>query len=591
MLTARNSENAKRLEGDFDYIVVGAGTAGCIVANRLSADPTKRVLILEAGGNDNWIWFHIPVGYLFAIGNPRSDWMFRTEPEAGLNGRSLAYPRGKVIGGSSAINAMISMRGQAADYDHWRQLGLTGWGYDDVLPAFRRLEDHFLGESEHHGSRRRLAHRSAAAVLGHSRRGRRCRGGNGHSAKLPDFNTGDNEGVGYFHVNQKRGRRWSSARGFLKPVLNRANLRLEKNVLVDRLIVENGRAVGVRFIQGGEIVEARARGEVILCAGSIGSMQVLHRSGIGPADWLAPLGIETVLDRQGVGRNLQDHLQQRAIYKVDGVRTLNETYYSLIGRGLMGLDYAFRRRGPLTMAPSQLGIFTRSDPRRERANIQFHVQPLSLDKFGDPLHRFPAITVSACNLQPTSRGTVRIRSSAPDQAPSIAPNYLSTDEDREVAADAIRTTRRLMKQPALAPYHPQEFLPGPSVGDDDASLAKAAGDIGTTIFHPVGTAKMGTASDPLAVVDERLRFIGLSGLARRRCLRDADHHLGQYQHADRDDRRKGRGDDPRGFRGHSRSRSRNRHRPNHFFRNSGNKPRPHPIKPMETQSRVHGDWR
>ena len=404
----------KRLEGDFDYIVVGAGTAGCIVANRLSADPASRVLILEAGGNDNWIWFHIPVGYLFAIGNPRSDWMFRTEPEAGLNGRALAYPRGKVIGGSSAINAMISMRGQAADYDHWRQLGLTGWGYDDVLPAFRRLEDHFLGDSEHHGTgggwrieAPRLSWKILDAVADAAEEmGIR---------KIADFNTGDNEGVGYFHVNQKRGRRWSSARGFLKPVLNRPNLRLEKNVLVDRLIIENGRAAGVRFIQGGEIVEARAKGEVILCAGSIGSAQVLHRSGIGPADWLAPLGIETVLDRQGVGRNLQDHLQQRAIYKVEGVRTLNETYYSLFRRGMMGLDYAFRRRGPLTMAPSQLGIFTRSDPRRERANIQFHVQPLSLDKFGDPLHRFPAITVSACNLQPTSRGTVRLRTPKPDR--------------------------------------------------------------------------------------------------------------------------------------------------------------------------------
>ena len=501
----------KRIEGDFDYIVVGAGTAGCIVANRLSADPAKRVLILEAGGNDNWIWFHIPVGYLFAIGNPRSDWMFRTEPEAGLNGRSLAYPRGKVIGGSSAINAMISMRGQAADYDHWRQLGLNGWGWNDVKPAFRRLEDHFLGESEHHGvgggwriEAPRLSWKILDAV--------------GEAAeemgipKIADFNTGDNEGVGYFHVNQKRGRRWSSACGFLKPVLNRANLRLEKDVLVDRLIVEDGRAAGVRFMQGGETVEARAKSEVILCAGAIGSTQVLHRSGIGPAEWLAPLGIETVLDRQGVGRNLQDHLQQRAIFKVDGVRTLNETYYSLVGRGLMGLDYAFRRRGPLTMAPSQLGIFTRSNPHRDRANIQFHVQPLSLDKFGDPLHRFPAITVSACNLQPTSRGTVRIRSAKPDEAPAIAPNYLSTGEDREVAADAIRTTRRLMKQAALAAYHPQEFLPGPAVGDDDASLAKAAGDIGTTIFHPVGTAKMGVASDASAVVDERLRLIGLSGL-------------------------------------------------------------------------------
>src|ERR1700753_1618351 len=502
---------AKRLEGDFDYIVVGAGTAGCIAANRLSAAPANRVLILEAGGNDNWLCFHIPVGYLFAIGNPRSDWMFRTEPEPGLNGRSLAYPRGKVIGGSSALNAMISMRGQAADYDHWRQLGLTGWGYDDVLPAFKRLEDHFLGARAHHGAGggwRIEAPRLSWAVLDAVEKAAEEMG----IRKTPDFNTGDNEGVGYFHVNQKRGRRLSSARGFLKPVLNRQNLRLEKNVLVDRLIIENGRAVSVRFIQNGEIVEARARGEVILCAGAIGSVQVLHRSGIGPADWLASLGIDVVLDRQGVGRNLQDHLQQRAIYEVKGIRTLNETYYNLFRRGMMGLDYAFRRRGPLTMAPSQLGIFTRSNARHDRANIQFHVQPLSLDKFGDPLHRFPAITVSACNLQPTSRGTVRIKSTAADQAPSIAPNYLATDDDREVAADAIRTTRRLMKQAALASSPPEEFLPGPSVGDDDASLAKAAGDIGTTIFHPVGTAKMGSANDPMAVVDERLRFSGLAGL-------------------------------------------------------------------------------
>jgi len=501
----------KRIEGDFDYIVVGAGTAGCIVANRLSTNPKTRVLILEAGGNDNWIWYHIPVGYLFAIGNPRSDWMFRTEPEPGLNGRSLAYPRGKVIGGCSSINAMISMRGQAADYDHWRQLGLAGWAYSDVLPHFKRLEDHFLGESEHHGAGggwRIEAPRLSWDILDAVGAAAEEMG----IAKIPDFNTGDNEGVGYFHVNQKRGRRWSSARGFLKPALRRPNLRLEKRVLADRLILENGRAVGVRFIRGGEILEARAKGEVILCAGAIGSVQLLHRSGIGPADWLAPLGIDVVLDRPGVGRNLQDHLQQRAIYKVEGIKTLNETYYSLVGRGLMGLDYAFRRRGPLTMAPSQLGIFTRSDARRERANIQFHVQPLSLDKFGDPLHTFPAITVSACNLQPTSRGVVRIRSARPDEAPSIAPNYLATDEDRQVAADAIRTTRRLMKQKALAPYHPAEFLPGPSVGDDDASLAKAAGDIGTTIFHPVGTAKMGAANDPMAVVDERLRFRGIARL-------------------------------------------------------------------------------
>jgi choline dehydrogenase len=500
-----------RLDGDFDYIVVGAGTAGCILANRLSANPATRVLVLEAGGNDNWIWFHIPVGYLFAIGNPRSDWMFRTESEPGLNGRSLAYPRGKVIGGCSAINAMISMRGQAADYDHWRQLGLTGWGWDDVQPLFRRLEDHFLGESEHHGTGggwRIEAPRLSWAILdavGDAAQDMGIR-------KIPDFNTGDNEGVGYFHVNQKRGRRWSSARGFLKPALNRSNLRLETNVLVDRLIIEDGRAVGVRFMAGGEMVEARTRGEMILSAGSIGSVQVLQRSGIGPGDWLAPLGIDVVRDSPGVGRNLQDHLQQRAIYTVEGVKTLNETYHSLLGRGLMGLDYALRRRGPLTMAPSQLGIFTRSDSTRERANIQFHVQPLSLDKFGDPLHRFPAITISACNLRPTSRGTVRVRDNDPATAPSIAPNYLATDEDRQVAGDAIRTTRRLMQQKALARYRPSEYLPGPSVGDDDAALAKAAGDIGTTIFHPVGTAKMGAATDPMAVVDERLRFHGIAGL-------------------------------------------------------------------------------
>jgi choline dehydrogenase len=498
--------------GEFDYIIVGAGSAGCVLANRLSANPSTRVLLLEAGGSDDWIWFHIPVGYLFAIGNPRSDWMFKTEAVPGLNGRALNYPRGKVIGGSSAINAMIYMRGQAADYDHWRQLGLTGWGWDDVLPYFKKQTDHFLGDSEHHGTGgewRIEAPRVQWALLDAFREAAAQYG----IKPIDDFNRGDNEGAAYFHVNQQKGRRWSAARGFLKPVLNRPNLRLETNCLAEKIEFDGTRAAGVRWRQDGVTKSARARAEVILSAGSIGSIQLLLLSGVGPGAALQARGIPIVLDRPGVGQNLQDHLQLRLIYKVSGVKTLNETYHSLFGRALMGLDYAVRRRGPLTMAPSQLGLFTRSDPSRERANIQFHVQPLSLDKFGDPLHTYPAFTASVCNLQPASRGYVALRSADPADKPVIQPNYLSTDADKQVAADSIRVARRIVAQPALQAFHPVETLPGPQVSsDDDAALAKAAGDAGTTIFHPVGTAKMGLPSDPSAVVDERLRVLGLQAL-------------------------------------------------------------------------------
>lgn len=497
-------------EQQYDDVIVGAGSAGCVLADRLSASGTRRVLVLEAGGLDDWIWFHIPVGYLFAIGNPRSDWLMRTTSQRGLNGRDIAYPRGKAIGGSSAINAMLYLRGQAADYDGWRQLGLPGWGWDDVLPLFKGHEGHEAGASAHHGGDGPLKVSYARArwdILDSFRDAAESVG----IPKTDDFNRGDNFGSSYFQVTQKNGLRCSAARAFLKPALKRRNLTLETGASVEKVEIEDGRAVAVLYRKDGVLRRARARAGVVLSAGAVKTPQILELSGIGRGDVLQKLGVPVVRELPGVGENLQDHLQLRPMFKVTGVKTLNVMYQSLFQRALMGLDFAFRRRGPMTMPPSQVGMFAYSSPDYATPNIEYHVQPLSLDKFGDPLHPFAAFTASVCNLRPTSRGSIHATSPDPAAAPAIDPNYLATEEDRRVAVDALRLTRRIVEQPALARYRPEEFLPGAHLTSDE-ELVQGAGACGTTIFHPVGTAKMGVESDPLAVVDARLRLRGVEGL-------------------------------------------------------------------------------
>ncbi len=497
----------------YDYVIVGAGTAGCLLANRLSAQRRHRVLLIEAGGRDDYHWIHIPVGYLYCIGNPRTDWLYRTEADPGLNGRELRYPRGKVLGGCSSINGMIYMRGQSRDYDQWAALsGDDAWRWDRCLPYFKKHEDHWRGGDELHGAgkewrveKQRVSWEILDAFAAAAR-----------EAGIPatdDFNRGNNEGVGYFEVNQHSGIRWNTSKAFLRPVIPRENLQVWTGAMVSRVLVEEGRASGVEVlpVEGGAPMRVRARREVVMAAGAVGTPQILQLSGIGPGALLHEMGIPVRHELPGVGENLQDHLQIRAVFSVQGVKTLNTLANSHWGKARIGLEYLLRRSGPMSMAPSQLGAFWRSSPEHRWPNVEYHVQPLSLDAFGEPLHGYDAFTASVCNLNPSSRGFVRIRSPRPEDAPRIQARYLSTDEDRRVAADSLRLTRRIAAMPALAKYRPQEVKPGVQFQTDD-ELARLAGDIGTTIFHPVGTCRMGRSAAEGAVVDTRLRVLGVAGL-------------------------------------------------------------------------------
>lgn len=502
------TDKMPRLDGEYDYIIVGAGTAGCVLANRLSEDPRNRVLLLEAGKSDNYHWVHVPVGYLYCIGNPRTDWMMKTAPEPGLNGRALNYPRGKVLGGCSSVNGMIYMRGQAADYDRWQQMGNIGWGWEDVLPYFLKSEDHHGGDSKMHragGEWKVQKQRLSWDILDAVQEGAKEFG----IAPRQDFNDGNNEGSGFFEVNQSGGVRWNTAKGFLRPAIKRANLRVITEAMTDQLVLEGKEVCGVRFRRRGKLLEARAKREVILAAGAINTPKLLELSGIGRPEHLAQLGIPLCHESSGVGENLQDHLQIRTVFRISNAKTLNTMANGLWGKLRIAMEYGLRRTGPMSMAPSQFGMFTKSDPALETPDLEYHVQPLSTERLGDPLHPFPAITVSVCNLRPESVGSCHISGISPDAHPDIRLNYLSAAQDKSVAVASILQARQIMSAKALAPYAPQEILPGPQI-ETSADIISAVGDIATTIFHPVGTCKMGT--DALAVVDPELRARGLKGL-------------------------------------------------------------------------------